>query len=88
MFIIYDICQLSPINILLEDPHLHCGGKFLQFFYIIAYYFSNCRTPARKKKKIYLALEERDCLQKKPVIHRSLDQLLCSISHLANQVEK
>lgn len=51
MFIIYYICQFSPINILLEDPHLHCGSKLLQFFYIIAYYFGNRRTPAGKKTK-------------------------------------
>lgn len=56
MVIIYDICQFSPINMLLEDPHLHCGSKLLQFFYIITYYFGNRRTPAQKKTKIVLKI--------------------------------
>lgn len=45
MVLIYDICQFSPINILLEDPHVHCRSKLLQFFNIITYYFGNRRTP-------------------------------------------
>lgn len=84
MVIIYDICQFSPINMLLEDPHLHCGSKLLQFFYIITYYFGNRRTPAQKKTKIvlknyYFAVEKKRLSLKQLQIHRLFDLLPCSI---------